>query len=200
MTKKYFFFLCLSLGVILNSCHRNIPMTSNYPPNTKPLVNGKFLDVSYVECLHVLEFLYVLKKDPDSQVLYKRIAPKDSILKFGQYNLNYIDYRLRFYPMPVSKEFAIEYCKWRSEVVTHLKNFREVRPQPLYSEILRQNNEAKFTIKYNIPTIDELQIPFKHKTIFKNYDKGFLTYEVLTQESTDTTKLYFLRCIATIKR
>ncbi|GAB3501454.1 hypothetical protein GCM10027442_00070 [Emticicia fontis] len=102
--------------------------------------------------------------------------------------------------MPVSQEFAIEYCKWRGAVVTHLKNFGEKRPHTLYHDIITQNKEAKFIIKYSIPTAEELQIPYKYKTEFKNYDTRFMTYEVLNQESTDTTKLYLLRCIATIER
>ncbi|HEY1056258.1 MAG TPA: hypothetical protein VGE24_14025 [Emticicia sp.] len=199
MTLKNYFFIFL-LSIILASCLRNQSAKFSNPPNTKPLVNGKFLDVSYIECLHVLEFLYCLQQDPNSQELYKRIKPKTDSLVFGQYILNYTDYRFRFYPMPVSKELAIEYCKWRGAVVTHLKNFGEKRPHTLYSEIIRQNKEAKFIIKYSIPTAGELQIPYKYKTEFRNYDTRFMTYEVLNHESTDTTKLYLLRCIATIER
>lgn len=199
MTLKNCFFIFL-LSIILVSCSRKQSSLFPYPPNTKPLVNGKFLDVSYIECLHVLEFLYSIQKDPNSQELYKRIKPKNDSLTFGQYTLNYTDYRFRLYPMPVSKEFAIEYCKWRGAVVTHLKNFGETRPQALYSDVIRQNREAKFIIKYSIPTAEELQVLYKYKTQFKDYDTRFMTYEVLNQESTDTNKLYLLRCIATIER
>jgi hypothetical protein len=193
--KKYLllFIFCL----FLVSCNRKQLALFEYPPNTKPLVNGKYLDVSYIECLHILEFLYSLKKDPSSQGLYNQLVPKTDSLRFGQFSLNYTDYRFRFYPMPVSKELAIEYCKWRGEVVTHLKNFGQMHPSPLYSDIIRQNKDAKFIIKYSIPTTEELGVPYKHKTTFKKYDQGFMFYDVLNQESNDTTKLYFLRCIAT---
>ena len=36
---------------------------SNYPPNSTYLTDSKFMDISYIENLHVLEFLQYLEAD-----------------------------------------------------------------------------------------------------------------------------------------
>lgn len=201
MTKKHLLLLLLSINFLLNSCSPKVPTASTYPPNTKPLVNGKFLDVSYIECLHVLEFLIELRKDANSRALFERLVPKNEVYSYNGYKINYTLAESRAIPIPLSKEFAIEYCKWRGEVVTNVVNFGKKQHYKFtYSDWVKQNKKAKVIIKYSIPTLQELQMPYKNNNRFKKYDKKFLIYDVLSQESKDTKKLYFLRCIATIER
>lgn len=201
MTKKHSFLLLLFASFLFNSCHPKVPTVSSYPPNTKPLVNGKFLDVSYIECLHILEFLIELRKDANSRALLQKVTPKSDIHSYNGVKVDYTIVESRAIPFPVNKEFAIEYCKWRGEVVTNVVNFGIKQNYKLtYSEMVKRNKKAKVVIKYSIPTIQDLQTPYRNKTGFKKYDKKFLIYDVLSQETKDLKKLCFLRCIATVER
>jgi hypothetical protein len=116
MNKKRLKFLIFSLLV---SCSK-----TNYPPNTTYLTDSKFMDVSYTENIHILEFLQYLEADETSKELLEKIKPKTAMGINGELNLAYMyDYLHRFVPVPMTIELANEYCKWRSEMVTCEKNF-----------------------------------------------------------------------------
>jgi hypothetical protein len=110
-----------------------------YPPNTTYLTDSKFMDVSYIENIHILEFLQYLEADDTSKELLEKIKPKTAMGINGELNLAYIyDYLHRFVPVPMTIELANEYCKWRSEVVTCENNFGQKNIPKHYQDLIKK--------------------------------------------------------------
>ncbi|MES2518168.1 MAG: hypothetical protein V4585_08680 [Bacteroidota bacterium] len=192
---KYLTFLVGCLSIIwLNSCSKKY-----YPPNTKNLTYDKFIDVSFIENIHVLEFLQYLEADTTSQELYERIKPKTAQNIDGDINIKYLhEYTDRSVPTPMSIEFAQEYCKWRSEIVTYSKNFGNKNMPKSFPDLIKKNKTATTVIKFTIPTKLSLHIADETRIQFKRYDKKLLKFKVINQETSDSTQFYLLRCTATI--
>lgn len=178
--------------LFLNSCHKKY-----YPPNTKNLTYDRFMDVSYIENIHVVEFLQYLESDTISRELYQRMQLKTAQNTQGDTLLSYLyDFNNRFVPTPISIDFAREYCKWRSEMVTFHKNFGTKSIPKNMKDLVAINNTAKIKIQYAIPTKLELHIADETNIPFKRYSKQLTKFRILSQESTDSTQLYLLRCTA----
>ena len=172
---------------------------SNYPPNSTYLTDSKFMDVSYIENLHILEFLQYLEVDTTSTDLLEKIKPKTAMGINGELNLAYMyDYLHRNVPVPMTVELANEYCKWRSEIVTCEKNFGAKNIPKHYNDLIKKNEEAITIIKFIIPTKLDLHIANESRTKFKRYNPVLTHYQVLTSDVKDLEGLYFLRCMAVI--
>jgi hypothetical protein len=191
MNKKRLKFLIFFLII---SCSKG-----NYPPNTTYLTDSKFMDVSYIENLHILEFLQYLEKDSTSKELLARVKPKTAMGLNGELNLAYMyDYLHRFVPVPMTIELAHEYCKWRSEIVTCEKNFGQRNIPKNYSDLIKKNDGATTIIKFMIPTKLELHIAKESRTKFKRYNPVLIHYQALTSDIEDKDRLWFLRCSAVV--
>lgn len=170
-----------------------------YPPNTQYLTDSKFMDVSYIENIHVLEFLQYLEADTTSKELFERIKPKTVMGINGELNLAYMyGYLHRNVPVPMTLELATAYCKWRSEIVTCEKNFGAKNIPKYYPELIKKNEEAITVIKFMIPTKLDLHIADESRTKFKKYNPVLLHYQVFTSNVEDLKGLYFLRCVAVV--
>ena len=178
----------------------------NYPPNTTYLTDSKFMDISYIENIHILEFLQYLEADTTSVVyrdtdngLFERIKPKTAMGINGEMNLAYMyGYLHRNVPLPMTVELASQYCKWRSEIVTCEKNFGAKNIPKHYPDLIKKNEEAIIVIKFMIPTKLDLHIADESRTKFKKYNPVLLHYQALTSEVEDTEGLRFLRCVAVV--
>jgi len=176
----------------LNACSKKY-----YPPNTKNLTYDRFIDVSYIENIHAVEFLQYLESDTSSKELYKRMQLKTAQNTQGDTLLSYLyDFNNRFVPTPVSINFANEYCKWRSEIVTFNKNFGAKKIPKSMKDLVALNKSAQIKVKYSVPTKLELHIADETNILLKRYNKQLTKFRPLTQESTDSTQLYLLRCTA----
>jgi hypothetical protein len=172
---------------------------SNYPPNTTYLTDSKFMDVSYIENLHVLEFLQYLEADTTSKDLFEKIKPKTAMGINGELNLAYMyGYLHRNVPIPMTVELATQYCKWRSEMVTCEKNFGAKNIPKHYDDLIKKNEEAITIIKFMIPTKLDLHIANESRTKFKRYNPVLTHYQALTSDIEDNERLWFLRCVAII--
>lgn len=172
---------------------------TNYPPNTTYLTDSKFMDVSCIENLHILEFLQYLEVDTASRYLLEKIKPKTAMGINGELNLAYMyDYLHRNVPVPMTVELANEYCKWRSEIVTCEKNFGAKNIPKHYNDLIKKNEEAITIIKFIIPTKLDLHIANESRTKFKRYNPVLTHYQVLTSDVKDLEGLYFLRCVAVV--
>ena len=168
-----------------------------YPPNTKNLTYDRFIDISYIENIHVVEFLQYLEADSSSKEIYENIQPKTAQNTQGESKLSYLyDFNNRYVPTPLSINFANEFCKWRSEVITFSKNFGTKKLPSSMKELVEINKSAKIIIKYAIPTKLALHIADETNIPLKRYNKQLTKFKVLTQETTDSTQLYLLRCTA----
>ena len=172
---------------------------TNYPPNTTYLTDSKFMDISYIENLHILEFLQYLEADTTSKELFERIKPKTAMGINGELNLAYMyDYLHRNVPVPMTVELATQYCKWRSEMVTCEKNFGSKNIPKHYDDLIKKNKEATTIIKFMIPTKLDLHIANESRTKFKRYNPVLAHYQALTGDVEDLKGLYFLRCMAVV--
>jgi hypothetical protein len=170
-----------------------------YPPNTQYLTDSKFMDTSYIENVHILEFLQYLEADETSMELLEKIKPKTAMGINGELNLEYMyNYLHRFVPVPMTIELANEYCKWRGEMVTCEKNFGQKNIPKHYQDLIKKNDEATTIIKFMIPTKLDLHIANESRTKFKRYNPVLTQYQVLTQEIEDNERLWFLRCSAVV--
>jgi hypothetical protein len=177
-----------------------------YPPNTTYLSDSKFMDVSYIENIHILEFLQYLEADTTTVVwaeidngLFEKIKPKTAMGINGELNLAYMyDYLHRFVPVPMTIELANEYCKWRSAVVTCEKNFGQKNIPKNYSDLIKKNEGATTIIKFMIPTKLDLHIANESRTKFKRYNPVLIQYQALTKGIEDNERLWFLRCVAVV--
>jgi hypothetical protein len=168
-----------------------------FPPNTKNLTYDRFIDVSYIENIHAVEFLQYLESDSSSKEIYKHVQLTTAQNAQGESKLAYLyDFNNRFVPTPISINFAQHYCKWRSEVVTYGKNFGTKNIPSSLKELEEKNKLAKIVIKYSIPTKLALHIADETNISLKRYNKQLTKFKVLTQENTDSTQLYLLRCTA----
>jgi hypothetical protein len=191
MNKKQLKFL---IFFVLMGCSK-----ANYPPNTTYLTDSKFMDVSYVENIHILEFLQYLEADETSKELLEKTKPKTAMGINGELNLAYMyDYLHRFVPAPMTIELAKEYCKWRSEIVTCEKNFGQKNIPKHYQDLIKKNDEATTIIKFMIPTKLDLHIANESRTKFKRYNPILIHYQALTQGIEDNERLWFLRCSAEV--
>ena len=170
-----------------------------YPPNTQYLTDSKFMDVSYIENIHILEYLQYLEADTTSKELFEKIKPKTAMGINGELNLAYMyGYLHRNVPVPMTFELATEYCKWRSEIVTCGKNFGAKNIPKHYPDLIKKNGEAITVIKFMIPTKLDLHIADESRTKFKKYNPVLLHYQALTNDIEDLEGLYFLRCVAVV--
>lgn len=170
-----------------------------YPPNTQYLTDSKFMDVSYIENIHILEYLQYLEADTTSKELFEKIKPKTAMGTNGELNLAYMyGYLHRSIPVPMTVELATEYCKWRSEIVTCEKHFGANNIPKHYPDLIKKNEEAVTVIKFMIPTKLDLHIADESRTKFKKYNPVLLHYQVLTSNIEDLEGLYFLRCVAVV--
>ncbi len=190
--KYLFFFLLIGCG------------KAYYPPNTTYLTDSKFMDISYIENLHILEFLQYLETDTvvcedTDNGLFERIKPKTAMGINGELNLAYIyDYLHRFVPVPMTVELATQYCKWRSEIVTCEKNFGAKNIPKHYDDLIKKNEEASIIIKFMIPSKLDMHIANESRTKFKRYNPVLTHYQALTSDVEDLEGLYFLRCVAMV--
>jgi hypothetical protein len=179
---------------------------TNYPPNTTYLTDRKFMDISYIENIHILEFLQYLEADTTTVVcadtdngLFERIKPKTAMGINGELNLAYMyGYLHRNVPVPMTLELANEYCKWRSEIVTCEKNFGAKNIPKHYNDLIKKNEEATIIIKFMIPTKLDLHIANESRTKFKRYNPVLIHYQTLTIDIEDLEGFYFLRCVAVV--
>jgi hypothetical protein len=172
---------------------------TNYPPNTTYLTDSKFMDISYLENIHILEFLQYLEADTTSTELFEKIKPKTAMGINGELNLAYMyGYLHKNVPVPMTVELATQYCKWRSEIVTCEKNFGAKNIPKHYPDLIKKNEEATTIIKFMIPTKLDLHIANESRTKFKRYNPILLHYQSLTSDIENWEGLYFLRCSAVI--
>jgi hypothetical protein len=170
-----------------------------YPPNTTYLTDSKYMDVSYIENIHILEFLQYLGADTTSKELFEKIKPKTAMGINGELNLAYMyGYLHRNVPVPITVELANEYCKWRSEIVTCEKNFGAKNIPKHYTDLIKKNEEATIIIKFMIPTKLDLHIASESRTKFKRYNPVLTHYQALTSDIEDNERLWFLRCSAVV--
>ncbi len=168
-----------------------------YPPNTEYLTDSKFMDISYIENIHIVEFLQYLEADTTSKELFERIKPKTAMGINGELNFAYMyEYLHRNVPVPMTVELANQYCKWRSEIVTFEKNFGAKNIPRHYPDLIKKNEEATTIIKFMIPTKLDLHIANESRTKFKRYNPVLTHYQVLTSNVGYLEGLYFLRCVA----
>jgi hypothetical protein len=175
---------------------------TNYPPNTTYLTDSKFMDISYIENIHILEFLQYLEADTTTVTdngLFERIKPKTAMGINGEMNLAYMyGYLHRNVPVPMTLELATQYCKWRSEIVTCQRNFGAKNIPKHYNDLIKKNEEATIIIKFMIPTKLDLHIANESRTKFKRYNPVLTHYQTLTSDIEDLEGLYFLRCVAVV--
>jgi hypothetical protein len=175
---------------------------TNYPPNTTYLTDSKFMDISYIENIHILEFLQYLEADTTTVTdngLFERIKPKTAMGINGEMNLAYMyGYLHRNVPVPMTVELVSQYCKWRSEIVTCGKNFGAKNIPKHYNDLIKKNEEATIIIKFMIPTKLDLHIANESRTKFKRYNPVLVHHQVLTSDIEDLEGLYFLRCVAVV--
>jgi hypothetical protein len=172
---------------------------TNYPPNTVYLTDSKFMDISYIENIHILEFLQYIEADITSKDLFEKVKPKTAMGINGELNLAYMyGYLHRNVPVPMTVELATEYCKWRSEIVTCEKNFGTKNIPKHYGDLIKKNEEATTIIKFMIPTKLDLHIANESRTKFKRYNPILTHYQALTSDVEDLGGLYFLRCVAVV--
>jgi hypothetical protein len=172
---------------------------TNYPPNTTYLTDSKFMDISYIENIHILEFSQYIEADTTSKDLFENIKPRTAMGINGEMNLAYMyGYLHRNVPVPMTLELATQYCKWRSEIVTCEKNFGAKNIPKHYNDLIKKNEEATTIIKFMIPTKLDLHIANESRTKFKSYNPVLTHYQALTNDVEDLEGLYFLRCVAVI--
>ena len=170
-----------------------------YPPNTQYLTDSKFMDVSYIENIHVLEFLQYFEADITSKELFEKTKPKTAMGINGELNFAYMyGYLHRNVPVPMTVELATTYCQWRSEIVTCGKNFGAKNIPKHYCDLIEKNKEAITIIKFMIPTKLDLHIANESRTKFKRYNPVLTHFQALSSDVEDLEGLYFLRCVAVI--
>ena len=170
-----------------------------YPPNTQYLTDSKFMDVSYIENIHVLEFLQYFEADITSKELFEKTKPKTAMGINGELNFAYMYvYLHRNVPVPMTVELATTYCQWRSEIVTCGKNFGAKNIPKHYCDLIEKNKEAITIIKFTIPSKLDLHIANESRTKFKRYNPVLTHFQALSSDVEDLEGLYFLRCVAVI--
>jgi formylglycine-generating enzyme required for sulfatase activity len=128
------------------------------PPNGRHLYNNVFIDETEVANISWLEYLYHIKRDssdsfylsqlPDSTCWQVGLQPKDSI------NKEVYDYfrnvSFRHWPVVgISYDQAVNYCKWRGDVVT--RNFKYGKLSNKY----RRLEDYDIVVEYRLPTKEE---------------------------------------------
>ena len=191
MNRKW---LKLLIFFVLIGCNK-----AYYPPNTQYLTDSKFMDVSYIENIHILEFLQYFEADITSKELFEKIKPKTALGINGELNFAYMyGYLHRNVPVPMTVELATTYCQWRSEIVTCGKNFGAKNIPKHYCDLIEKNKEAIIIIKFTIPSKLDLHIANESRTKFKRYNPVLTHFQALSSDVEDLEGLYFLRCVAVI--
>lgn len=134
------------------------------PPNTIWLSSNLYIDKTEIANIHWLEYLHYLEKD-SGKVYYKNALPDTSVwLAYGdslrwKHYLRYPAYR--YFPVVgVTQAQAINYCRWRSEVVS-----------------AKRSSESKVSFVYRLPTeaewiqaatgdLDIQRYPFGYEVIY----------------------------------
>ncbi|MFC6996194.1 formylglycine-generating enzyme family protein [Rufibacter roseus] len=124
------------------------------PPGTVYLRDSFYVDETEVANIHYLEYLYHINKDssaefylsqlPDSTTWKVSLQPNDD---FMRHYFRYPGYR--YFPViGVSFEQAVNYCKWRSDMVNKLL-------QDKTSKIGRALKGYDAVVEYRLPTKEE---------------------------------------------
>lgn len=148
------------------------------PPGTILLKNNLYIDKAPVTNLMFLEYLtakhsirkngfhsfseFNKKNDEKIMIVYpsflKNLDKKESLLTKKNYFKNI---KYKYSPvLRISKEQAIDYCKWRTEMVKHVWS--------------NNNNSINQNIKYRLPKMEEILLAqeyFSERKKFK-YDNG----------------------------
>ena len=191
MNRKW---LKLLIFFVLIGCNK-----AYYPPNTQYLTDSKNMDISYIENIHILEFLQYLEADTTFKDLFENIKPRTAMGINGELNLAYLyGYLHRNVPVPMTVELATTYCQWRSEIVTCGKNFGAKNIPKHYCDLIEKNKEAIIIIKFTIPSKLDLHIANESRTKFKRYNPVLTHFQALSSDVEDLEGLYFLRCVAVI--
>lgn len=140
------------------------------PPGGLFLYDNVFIDETEVANIHYLEYLYFIKKDssenffiaqlPDSSV-WQRLIRKDS---FDTSTENYLRYPgFRYFPViGISYEQAMNFCKWRGDVVTEYYKVNYDKKYPALKNF-------ELIVEYRLPTHDEWEYAAAGSTdILKN--------------------------------
>lgn len=136
-----------------------LKIISKYPPpNGILLEKNLYMDETEIANIHYLEYLFRLKTD-SSELVYNQalpynhdltwpLIPKDSfnIIKFYQED-RYLRYPgFRYFPVVgITKQQAIHYANWRSEIVTKTMNEKLTKEKKLF----------RINYKFRLPTEDE---------------------------------------------
>jgi formylglycine-generating enzyme required for sulfatase activity len=175
------------LGFVLHKHHfdevRKQPKTKLVPPGTIWLRDNLFMDITEINNLDYIEFLYWLeRKDYD---LYQKMLP-DTLVRRHKlvYCEPYVEYYLRHpayrnYPViGVSYEQAVEFCKWRSDRVNeylYVKKhigYKHWNPDSTY--------QCPEIVRYRLPTKEEWEYAAAAGLDYKNFPLG---YEQLVDEN-----------------
>lgn len=168
-------------------------------------MKGKFLDRSLIHNSGIPELLSYFEEDEEFKKMVRRVSPVIAQDVNGNIDIKHL-YQPKNYDVPaiVSREFAVELLKWRSEVVTfHINNIYRLRKIPFptyYSTLIALNKKHKRKVIYRLPTQAELKYAQSINFPFPNYKKGLIKYPVLTSDKADTSSYFHLRCIATIRK
>ena len=173
---------------------------SNPPGTIKS--NGIYIDKYEITVIDWKEFVQQMKADSNISLEYiAKIMPDTLVNKFylGLHSKNE-----QLTPIKgITKFQALEFCKWRSEVVTFIWNTPELAPdcsrkgctRPLsYTEVLEINDSATTIVTYRLPTNSELD---KSTNRIRYRDKSL---KLLTDEKIEFDDIYGLRCVAQVTK
>lgn len=128
------------------------------PPNCRHLYDNVFIDETEIYNMAYLEYLFYISNDsteefylsqlPDSTCWQVNMQPKDSI---DPYTYHYFRYPgFRYFPVVgVSYEQAVNYCKWRSDIVN--KTYRDETFMKKYPGL----TNYEVTVEFRLPTKEE---------------------------------------------
>lgn len=134
------------------------------PPNTIRFSSDLYIDKTEIANIHWLEYLHYLEKD-SGKVYYKNALPDTSVwLAYGdslrwKHYLRYPAYR--YFPVVgVTQAQAINYCRWRSEVVS-----AKISSESEVSFVYRLPSEAEWN-RAASGDLDIQRYPFGYEIIY----------------------------------
>ncbi|MDH5598302.1 MAG: formylglycine-generating enzyme family protein [Cyclobacteriaceae bacterium] len=153
------YFNCISQEIKFSKRKTTIEYIN--PPNGVYLYDNVFIDKTEISNLAYLEYLSHIRKDstesfynsqlPDSLCYQVKLQPNDSINPFIYHYFRYPGFR--FYPViGVSYEQALNYCKWRGEVVT------ESFAKGDYHSKFPKLKDFDIIVEYRLPTKEEWEL------------------------------------------